>query len=205
MSLAGPAGRAWAALDGAVGRRVSAGRLGERPGRLGLRPGQDRSPAWFQLAAGLPARPPGPPGRHPRQGHGHLTARLCRDRAGYAADAGRRREHRPDARTARTRHRPRPPLMPAARSRDRVRVECDVGPRYRTIAGYRLPRRQGAGSEWTRFPVTPAPLPPATRTWPLYWRDRHLRFHLYDEPGPSPGIGGLLRETGRGPIAIFWG
>ena len=40
MSLAGPAGRAWAALDGAAGRRVSAGRLGERPGRVGLRPGQ---------------------------------------------------------------------------------------------------------------------------------------------------------------------
>jgi len=31
------------------------GGLGERLGRLGLRPGQDRSPAWFQLAAGLPA------------------------------------------------------------------------------------------------------------------------------------------------------
>jgi len=45
MSLAGPTGRAWAALDGAVGRRVSGGRLGERLGRLGLRPGQDRSPA----------------------------------------------------------------------------------------------------------------------------------------------------------------
>ena len=33
MSLAGATGRAWAALDGVVGRRVSAGRLGERLGR----------------------------------------------------------------------------------------------------------------------------------------------------------------------------
>jgi hypothetical protein len=27
-----------------------------------------------------------PSARHPRQGHGRLTARLCRDRASYAAD-----------------------------------------------------------------------------------------------------------------------
>ena len=93
MSLAGPTGRAWAALDGAVGRRVSAGRLGERLGRLGLRPGQDRSPALFQLA-GRAARPASwPAGRHPRHGHDRLAARLGRDRASYAADVGRWLEH----------------------------------------------------------------------------------------------------------------
>jgi hypothetical protein len=54
-------------------------------------------------------------------------------------------------------------------------------------------------------PGHPAPLHPATRTWPLYWRDRHLRFHLSDELEPSPDIGDLLRETGRDPIAICWG
>jgi hypothetical protein len=48
-------------------------------------------------------------------------------------------------------------------------------------------------------------LHPATRTWPPYWRDRHLRFALCDELEPSPDIGGLLRETGRDPAAIFWG
>jgi hypothetical protein len=45
-----------ATLGGAVGHRLSAGRLGERLGRLGLRPGQDRSVAWFQPTAELPAR-----------------------------------------------------------------------------------------------------------------------------------------------------
>ncbi len=43
-------------LGGAIGRRVSAGRLGER---LGPQPGQDRSAAWSQLAAELPAWPSG--------------------------------------------------------------------------------------------------------------------------------------------------
>ena len=151
------------------------------------------------------ARPPGPPARHPRQGHGRLAARLCRDRASYAADVGRWLEHRPDARTARTRHRPRPPLVPAARSRQ----PGPGGMRRRPAApdDRRVPAALAPG-RWQRMdavPGHPAPLHPATRTWPLYWRDRHLRFHLYDELGPSPGIGGLLREIDRGPIAIFWG
>ena len=41
--------------------------------------------------------------------------------------------------------------------------------------------------------------------WTLYWRDRNLRFHRYDQLEPSPDIGNLLREIDRDPIAIFWG
>lgn len=37
----------------------------------------------------------------------------------------------------------------------------------------------------------------------LYWRDRHLRFHLYDQLEPPPDSGGLLREIDRDLIAIF--
>ncbi len=29
------------------------------------------------------------------------------------------------------------------------------------------------------------------------WRDHRLRLHRYDRARPSPGTGGLLRETGR--------
>jgi len=39
----------------------------------------------------------------------------------------------------------------------------------------------------------------------LYWRDRHLRFHLYDQLEPSPHIDDLLDKIDRDPIAIFWG
>jgi hypothetical protein len=39
----------------------------------------------------------------------------------------------------------------------------------------------------------------ATRTRALYWRDRHLRFHRYDQLEPSPDIGDLLREIDRDP------
>jgi hypothetical protein len=54
-------------------------------------------------------------------------------------------------------------------------------------------------------PGHPVSLHPATRTWPHYWRDRHLRVHLCDELEPSPGTGGLPREIDRDPIAIFRG
>jgi len=67
------------------------------------------------------------------------------------------------------------------------------------------PWRQGTGPDWTRFPIARLRYTQATRTWTLYWRDRYLRFHLYDQLEPSPDIGDLLEETDREPIAIFWG
>jgi len=59
-------------------RRVSAGRLGERLGRLGLRPGARPLDGVVPVGRRAARRPPGPPTRHPRQGHGRLAARLCR-------------------------------------------------------------------------------------------------------------------------------
>ena len=53
--------------------------------------------------------------------------------------------------------------------------------------------------------LSPGSATPATRTWALYWRDRNLRFHLYDQLEPSQDIGDLLREIDRDPTAIFWG
>jgi Protein of unknown function (DUF3024) len=89
--------------------------------------------------------------------------------------------------------------------RDQVRVECDIGPRHVTIVECRPPWREGTGSEWTRFPIARFRYAQASRTWALYWRDRNLRFHLYDRIEPSPDIGDLLREIDRDPTAIFWG
>jgi len=39
----------------------------------------------------------------------------------------------------------------------------------------------------------------------LYWCDRQLRCHRYDQVRPWPGIGGLLREIDQHPVVIFWG
>ena len=57
----------------------------------------------------------------------------------------------------------------------------------------------------TRFPIARLRYTQATKTWTLYWRDRNLRFHRYDQLEPSPHIDDLLKEIDRDPIAIFWG
>ena len=90
-------------------------------------------------------------------------------------------------------------------ARDQVRVEYDIAPRHLTIVECRPPWRPSTGPEWTRFPIARLRYTQATRTWALYWRDRNLRFHIYDQLEPSPDIGDLLREIDRDPIAIFWG
>ncbi len=92
-----------------------------------------------------------------------------------------------------------------AHARDQVRVECDIGSRYLTIVEFRPPWREGTGPEWTRFPIARLHYTKATTSWSLYWRDRNLRFHQYDQLPPSQDIGDLLREIDRDPIAIFWG
>jgi Protein of unknown function (DUF3024) len=92
-----------------------------------------------------------------------------------------------------------------AQARDQVRVECDVAPRHLTIVERRPPWRQGAGPEWTRSPIARLHYTRATNTWTLYWRDRNLPFHRYDQIEPSPQIDDLLREIDRNPTAIFWG
>jgi hypothetical protein len=44
-----------------------------------------------------------------------------------------------------------------------------------------------------------------TKAWTLYWRDRNLRFHVYDLIIPSRHIDDLLTEITNDPTATFWG
>jgi hypothetical protein len=86
---------------------------------------------------------------------------------------------------------------------DQVRIECDVGNRHLTVVEVRPPW-DGVG-EHTRFPIARLRYVGARREWSLFWRDRNLRFHAYDEVGPSRSVEPLLQEIERDPIAIFWG
>ena len=45
----------------------------------------------------------------------------------------------------------------------------------------------------------------ADKTWTLYWRDRNLRFYLYDLTQPTHQVDDLLTEIDRDPTCIFWG
>jgi hypothetical protein len=195
MSLAGTTGSAWAALYGAVSRPVNAVRLGERPGPA--RPAARARP----LDGVVPAarRTPGPPTRHLRQGPGRLAARLCQG----PGQLCRRRQ--PLAGTLTRCHDCANPALPAPAAGASSPVpgmpatgsgrKCGVGPRQLMTAGCRPPLAPGrAGSEMDGVPDrSGSATPGATRTWVPYWRDRHLRFHLYDQLKSSPDIGDLLR------------
>ena len=92
-----------------------------------------------------------------------------------------------------------------AHVRDQIRVECDVTLRHLTIVECRPPWRPEGGPAWTRFPIARLRYTKASRSWSLFWRDRHLRFHAYDRLAPSVHVDDLLREIDADPTAIFWG
>jgi hypothetical protein len=89
--------------------------------------------------------------------------------------------------------------------KDQLRLECDITVRHLTIVECRPPWREDLGTEWTRFPIARLHYVKTTNQWSLYWRDRNLRFHKYDQLPPSPSIGDLLDEIDRDPTHLFWG
>lgn len=91
------------------------------------------------------------------------------------------------------------------RARDQVRVECEVDPGRLTIVERRAPWRVDLGPEWTRFPIARLRYTKSAQSWTLYWRDRNLRFHRYDQLAPAAHVSDLLDELDRDPISIFWG
>jgi hypothetical protein len=92
-----------------------------------------------------------------------------------------------------------------AHLRDQMRVEVDVRPRDLTIVECRPPWRDGLGPDWTRFPIARIRYSQATRMWTLYWRDRKLRFHRYENAAASNRIDPLLDEIDRNRTGIFSG
>jgi hypothetical protein len=89
-------------------------------------------------------------------------------------------------------------------ARHQVRLECEIGARDLTIVERRAPWRDDAGADWTSLPVARLRYAKTAKTWTLYWRDRNLKFHRYDQLPPSPHIDDLLAEIDRDPSGAFW-
>src|SRR5512132_724503 len=85
------------------------------------------------------------------------------------------------------------------RARHQVRVECEVAPRHLTIVERRAPWREDFGPEWTSCPIARIRYTKADRVRTLYWRDRNLRFHLYDLLPRSRRIEDIQAEIDRDP------
>lgn len=90
-------------------------------------------------------------------------------------------------------------------ARDQVKYELDVEPGALTILECRPPWREDDGPEWTRLPIARLRYVKARREWSLYWRDRHSKFHVYDQTPPTRSIQDLLEEVKADPTSIFWG
>lgn len=84
-----------------------------------------------------------------------------------------------------------------------LRVEADVAATHVTVVEVRPPW-DGRG-EPTRFPVVRLRWMSVRREWSLYWRDRNLRFHVYDRVAPTPQVQELLNVVGSRRDPIFWG
>ncbi len=89
-------------------------------------------------------------------------------------------------------------------ARHQVRLECEIGARDLTIVERRAPWRDDAGADWTSLPVARLRYAKTAKTWTLYWRDRNLKFHRYDQLPPSAHIDDLLAEIDRDPSGAFW-
>lgn len=77
------------------------------------------------------------------------------------------------------------------RARGQIVYELDVDPRSVTIVECRPPWREDLGPEWTRFPIARLRYTKSRREWALYWRDRNLKFHLYDLVEPTASVEGV--------------
>lgn len=68
-----------------------------------------------------------------------------------------------------------------AHVRDEVRIEAEVHGTVVTIVECRPPWRADIGPKWTRSPVARLKYSPTDAAWTLFWRDRDLRWHRYEE------------------------
>ena len=90
-------------------------------------------------------------------------------------------------------------------ARHEVRLQCQVAPRHLTIPERRAAWREDLGREWTSSLIARLRNTTADTSWTLYWRDRNLRFNVYDRLDPSSRVEDLLAEISRDPTGIFWG
>ncbi|HEX2808763.1 MAG TPA: DUF3024 domain-containing protein [Kineosporiaceae bacterium] len=86
-----------------------------------------------------------------------------------------------------------------------VRVEYELAGRRVTVVERRVPWREDVNPEWTSRPIARLTYTDSTRLWTLSWRDRHGRFHLYDQLAPTPKVDDILTELDHDPTGIFWG
>ena len=62
-----------------------------------------------------------------------------------------------------------------------------------------------SGPSGQRHPIARLRYTKGRKEWAIYWRDRNLKFHVYDLVDPTANVESLLAEIDSDPTAIFWG
>ena len=66
-------------------------------------------------------------------------------------------------------------------------------------------REDAPESEWAASPVARFRYVTGRKVWQLYWRDRNLKWHLYQPLPESSFVQHLIDEVDHGGNPIFWG
>ena len=74
-----------------------------------------------------------------------------------------------------------------------------------TVVEERPPWKEGIGPEWTQSPIAQFRFGLTKQRWSLHWRDRNLRWHLFEDAAPTPDIETLVRVLAEDTTGIFWG
>lgn len=90
-----------------------------------------------------------------------------------------------------------------ARVRDLVRFEAEVDGHRVTIVEFQPSFRDK--QEWMGHPIARLRYTRTTGEWTLYWRDRNLKFHLYQDIPATPHVQEILDFLGEKSDPIFWG
>jgi hypothetical protein len=89
--------------------------------------------------------------------------------------------------------------------RHQVRLEVELEGQAATIIERRVPAPFLHTDKWSTLPVARFRYTRRDQLWRLYWRDRNLRWRLYDLVPPSHDLGPLIAELEADPTCIFWG
>lgn len=89
--------------------------------------------------------------------------------------------------------------------RDQVWIEHDVTSRHVDIMECRPDWMDPQNRPTMRFPIARLRYTTRTGLWTIYWRDRNLKFHLYESFHPTANVREVLAFLDEPDSAIFWG
>lgn len=87
----------------------------------------------------------------------------------------------------------------------RHKVRLDFSNKGNAVVMFEVRPVYNDPSQFTEGPVAQFKFIAVQKKWVLYWKDRNLKWHIYDGVSPTPNFDKLLAEVDKDPTGIFWG